>query len=328
MNKIALINPYFGKFPEWMPLFLYSCSRQKNIDFIFYTDCEIPSKIYSNTIFHKISLGDYCDLVSERLHISFHPEKAYKFCDLKPFYGVLHAEELKGYEWWGYGDLDLVYGDLSLLASEHNLSHYDVLTTHADKIAGHFTLVRINSKYTTECMRHPEWLKLLCDQRNYGIDEHYFSQAIMPLQYKVSKTLFYKVVRHFAKKGTHFWYLHKCARLFSFLPTRVFMYEYFTSFAPSKEGVCTYDLKTNKIVCSTNQLARIPKWGGQIYLHFLFYKKTQYWDTDQYWRDGFYKIPDDYDFSKGGIVRITTDGIELINTPINNRQDVTNNNVL
>lgn len=38
MNQIAFIIPYFGKWPEWMDLYLYSCSRQKNIDFIFYTN--------------------------------------------------------------------------------------------------------------------------------------------------------------------------------------------------------------------------------------------------------------------------------------------------
>ncbi len=262
MNKIALISPYFGKFPEWMPLYLYSCSRQKNIDFIFYTDCEIPAKTYSNTIFHEISFGDYCNLVSERLNIPFHPDNAYKLCDLKPFYGAVHAEELKGYEWWGYGDLDLVYGDLSLLANEYNLQHYDVLTTHIDKIAGHLTLVRKDSKYTMECLRHPQWIKLLCDKQNYGIDEKYLTRAIMPFQYKLSKMIFYMLVRHFVKKGTHFWYLDKVSRLFSFLPTRVFMREYFTTFAPSKQGICTYDVKTSRLKCSTNQLTKIPDWGG------------------------------------------------------------------
>ena len=36
--------------------------------------------------------------------------------------------------------------------------------------------------------------------------------------------------------------------------------------------------------------------GGGIYLHFLLFKKTPYYKTDLYWREGFYKIPEDYDF--------------------------------
>lgn len=29
--KIAIIIPYFGKFPEWIDLFLYSCSRNAKL---------------------------------------------------------------------------------------------------------------------------------------------------------------------------------------------------------------------------------------------------------------------------------------------------------
>ena len=40
MKKIAMIIPYFGKFPEWINMYLYSCSYQKLIDFHYFTDCE------------------------------------------------------------------------------------------------------------------------------------------------------------------------------------------------------------------------------------------------------------------------------------------------
>lgn len=120
-TKIALVVAYFGKFPEWMDLYLYSCSKNPFIDFIFYTDCEIPQRTYTNTIFHNISSNDYCDFVSKRLQIDFHPSHSYKLCDLKPFYGIIHEKDLDKYDWWGFGDIDLVYGDLSILINSRNL---------------------------------------------------------------------------------------------------------------------------------------------------------------------------------------------------------------
>ena len=31
--EICMLIPYFGKFPEWFNLYLYSCSKVKKIDF-------------------------------------------------------------------------------------------------------------------------------------------------------------------------------------------------------------------------------------------------------------------------------------------------------
>ena len=53
--------------------------------------------------------------MSDTLGINFtQKHKAYKLCGCKPFYGVIHKEELRGYDYWGFGDIDLIYGDLSL----------------------------------------------------------------------------------------------------------------------------------------------------------------------------------------------------------------------
>jgi len=316
MNIIALIIPYFGEFPEWMPLYLYSCSRQKNIDFIFYTDSDIPDKIYRNTIFHRISYQAYCKFVSQRLGVSFSPHNAYKLCDVRPFLGIIHAEELKNYKWWGYGDIDLVYGDLSLLCSDYNLEHYEVLTTHIDKISGHFTIMRNIPKYTLACKLIPKWKELLCSQINQVMDEVYFSNVLIPLKYRIIRMIHWGFLKRITKGSSYFYWLYKLSRLFTFWHTSILMDEYFTTFAPSDQGRCEYDLKTSTIFCSTNQKSKIPKWAAQIYLHFLFFKKTPYLIADHYWKKGFYKIPTDYDFSKGGVVQITNSGIEMVSSKL------------
>ena len=52
--------------------------------------------------------------------------------------------------------------------------------------------------------------------------------------------------------------------------------------------------------------------GGKLYLHFMCYKKTPYYQTNNYWKDGFYQIPKGYDFTKGELIEISTDNIKII----------------
>ena len=311
MNKVALIIPYFGKWPEWINLYLYSCSRQKNIDFLFFTDCEVPEKTYPNTIFRQITFADYCSLVSNRLGFEFRPKKVYKLCDLKPFYGVVHEADLKDYEWWGFGDLDLVYGDLSLLLSECNLRKYDLLTTHTDRVAGHFTVMRKASRYTRLCFDIHDWQGKLCDQRHLGIDESYFSSVVMPAYYKLALRVYRKIIGRLTSSSSRFYWVEKFARCMSLIKSPVRMREYFTTFVPAPDAVCTYNLQTGEIECPRQQVTKIGE--CKLYLHFLFFKKTPYLQTEHYWRSGFWHVPQDYDFSNGGIVEISTEGISIRN---------------
>ena len=43
----------------------------------------------------------------------FDPSDPYKLCDLKPAYGHIHERDIAGYRFFGYGDIDIVYGQIS-----------------------------------------------------------------------------------------------------------------------------------------------------------------------------------------------------------------------
>ena len=48
-NKIAMIMPYFGKWPKWINLFFYSCGKNEFIDFYIFSDCPKPHNLYGST---------------------------------------------------------------------------------------------------------------------------------------------------------------------------------------------------------------------------------------------------------------------------------------
>ncbi len=180
LNKIAIIIPYFGKYPEWIDVFFYSCGMNKTIDFYFFTDCEVPENYENNMYFHSFSFADYCKMVSEKLHVYFQPKSAYKLCDLKVFYGKIHEDILMDYDFWGFGDIDVVWGDIQKFYTDELLTKYDVFSTHADRLSGHLSMFRNMEYYRNLCFRIKDWqLKLTkATARNLGKMKYIENQAI------------------------------------------------------------------------------------------------------------------------------------------------------
>ena len=281
MGRIVIIIPYFGKFPEWFDLYLFSCSRQKNIDFWFFTDCDLPSVKYKNTYFEQISFSDYCKRVSESLSIDFHPRSAYKLCDVKPFYGIIHEDLIRKYEFWGFGDIDVVYGDLDLVINPENLRKYDVITTHTNRIAGHLTIVRRESKHTKSCLQIKDWQTKLASNDHLSVDEDDWVLRIFP-EVKWIRRLY-----RFVFKPLHvpmrFCYEGLINKIFCNRFTRRHFHEYGTTPIPQCDEIWSYDIGKGKVFTPSQK--SIP------YLHFLFFKKTPYRETEFYWKNGFYKVP-------------------------------------
>lgn len=281
MNKVALIIPYFGKWPEWIELFFYSCGNNPMIDFIFYTDCPLPKHQYGNTIFYSISFDEYKQLVSQRLDIPFRIENAYKLTDLKPFLGALHQQELQGYDFWGFGDLDLVWGDLSMLVNEEMLQRYEMITTHNYHIAGHFTICRNNEYWRFLCFHIPNWQEYLCHHDHQGLDENHWAALVHPWMRHLR--LFHKYVTK--PLGIH---LYKVLDFFNPVISRKrSLKEYWTSPAPNAGQKWIYNIKTGEVIN--------PKGVKLPYLHYLFFKKTPWLDTDFYWREGYWQLPSDFE---------------------------------
>lgn len=299
--KIAMIVPYFGKWPEWMDLYLYSCSKNPQVDFLFFTDCLVPATVYPNTLFTTLSFEAYCKHVSRVLHVNFRPTQAYKLCDLKVFYGLIHAEDLREYDYWAFGDNDLIFGNLNIITNIRNLQKYDLLTTHSYHIAGHFTVIRKESKFTKLCLKIPDWQSLLLDTKNYAIDEGIWSDMVYPelrLVRRLYRYIFKPIFRlHYFK------YLALINRLFCNRFTRRSFVEYYTSPNPTLGQCWEYDFDKNKVYRYDG--LELP------YLHFLFFKKNIYSDSKYYWNPGFYQLPVDWQQQRGKNVYVSVDGIVM-----------------
>lgn len=306
-NQVCMIIPYFGKFPEWFELYLYSCSKV-NIDFYFFTDCKLPSKKYKNTHFTQLSYEQYCHIVSEKLNLNFYPTNRYNLVKIRPFIGLIHNDICSKYLFWGYSDIDLIYGNINKYLNDKTLSKYNLITTHSTRVAGHFTIIKTKSKYTTICLKIPNWKKKLETEKIIAIDESDFTKVVNPaLRYM--NAIYFRVLKRFLSKNWSsapktFQYMQKAYRMITHYDC--LFNECFTSPIPTMEQSWRYDTVNNKILTPNDY----PK-SDIVYLHFLFFKKNNYFQTNYEWGRGFYAIPKNYNFDKGKRIDISYRGIQL-----------------
>lgn len=195
LSKIKIIIPYFGKWPFWIEYFLASCARNKTIDWSIYTDCGLIKNHPQNVNIINMSFIEYCALVSKQLAINFKPTNPYKLCDIKPALGLVHADELTSYDFWAFGDLDLVYGDLRQYYDEERLRKKDVFSTHNTRISGHLCLIRNTSDLNAAFKKIKNWKEKFTQAEHIAFDEKDFSRIF--LRHKNSPVWIKKIARWF-----------------------------------------------------------------------------------------------------------------------------------
>lgn len=178
MYKILIIIPYFGLWPFWFDFFLHSCRFNSSINWLLIGDNPLSQEPPPNVEFRQTSYENYISFVSSSLDVQFKPTRPYKLCDLKPMYGFLHQAELVNYDFWGFCDLDVVLGNLRHFLSDELLKN-DVISCHATRLSGHFSLFR-NTAILREAFRKvANWQHILCDQENHQLDEKEFSRLFI-----------------------------------------------------------------------------------------------------------------------------------------------------
>jgi len=162
-----------------MPFFIESCRANPNINWLLLGDCDVLDDLPNNVEQRFCAFVDYCAFVSECLGINFNPSNPYKLCDLKPALGFIHEADVASYDFWGFSDLDLIYGDLRSYFSDERLRKYKVLSTHERRISGHFCLLRNEPELNSLFWKIPDFVRRAEDPKNHALDEGGFSRIFL-----------------------------------------------------------------------------------------------------------------------------------------------------
>jgi hypothetical protein len=149
LPSVCLVICYLGPLPGWIDYYLQSCAHNPSIDFLIFTDQDQLPPAPPNVRFAPMTMASFAQLASTTLGFDVELRTTYKLCDYKPAYGDLFNSYLSNYDYWGYGDLDVIYGDLRRYLSRIELQRYDVFTGRTEFLVGHFTLLRNNEAMRT-----------------------------------------------------------------------------------------------------------------------------------------------------------------------------------
>lgn len=140
MKSIVFIIPYYGKFPDNFSIWCKSVGYNRTIDFYIFTDIK-ENRIYKDNIkYIDMSFSEFKQKIQACVEFPIILDEPYKLCDYKPVYGEALQEYIYSYDFWGYCDVDLVFGDIRKFLKNDILNKYSKIFKF-----GHCTLYK-NSK--------------------------------------------------------------------------------------------------------------------------------------------------------------------------------------
>ena len=171
-KSIAIITCWYGAYPWYLPYYIHSCGYNLFIDFIIITDNKEPilNKPSNVKIIYK-TVEEIKQTASRKLGFKVNIDYAYKLCDFKPTYGFLFPEIIKDFDFWGQGDLDVIFGNIREFITNEMLNTYDFISLRHDYTTGCFALYRNTKKMNTFFMRSKNYKKIFSSAEYYNFDE-------------------------------------------------------------------------------------------------------------------------------------------------------------
>lgn len=136
-NRACVVVPYFGRLPSHFPLWLSSCRTNSTFDWVVLTDDGRHFDVPDNVELKLTRFEDFIGMVQGSLSLTFGPIPPYKICDFRPAFGVIFEDLFTDYDFWGYCDLDMIFGDISQFLTDAVLAQHMKVFKR-----GHFSLHR------------------------------------------------------------------------------------------------------------------------------------------------------------------------------------------
>jgi hypothetical protein len=140
----------------------------------------------------------------------------HKLCDFRPFFGLAFEDILKGHDFWGYCDLDMMFGDLGKLFTDDFLNALDVFSAHNSQLIGHFTILRNVEAVNRLGFQIESWRTLCLEPFTRALDEIRFSSVLEKnkfIRWQRPDSLAAELKRPFARFGITFGFFGQTAYL-------------------------------------------------------------------------------------------------------------------
>lgn len=142
----AALCCYFGQWPEYFQTWLNSCRYNRGITFYMVSDIPVDTYLVPDNVrvipLSFIEVRQRVQTALPELNISL--ERPYKLCDYKPAYGRIFADLFEGHDYWGYYDIDTVWGDIEKFIPDNADKHLIKIFP-----CGHLSFIKNISPYNS-----------------------------------------------------------------------------------------------------------------------------------------------------------------------------------
>ena len=168
-NKVVLIMPYFGRLPPYFGTYLKSLEG-KNMDVLWISDLEVP-RHPSNFKIVRMTFDEVKARMGRILQTSIVINGGRRLCDFRPMYAKVFEELIACYEYWGWGDCDLVYGESfnGFLAKTVETGKYDAISMHKDYMSGPTCFYRNSQQMRDLYLKTDNWRDVCAEQGSVGL---------------------------------------------------------------------------------------------------------------------------------------------------------------
>jgi len=177
-NKICIINCYWGKWPEWFNFFIESCKNNPNINWILFSDNTKNLPRVNNIRFVPLTREEFNSLATHKLGFKVEIKNSYKVCDFKPAYGKIFEDYLSDYNFWGYCDIDLIFGKINHFIDNEILEKFDIISFYHRFLSGPLCLYRNIDKINLLYKRIPDYIHILKNPNCLSFDENLVKKPV------------------------------------------------------------------------------------------------------------------------------------------------------
>lgn len=170
-KKLRIIIPFFGPWPNYLSYFLASCRTNPSVDWLLVGDHSISYDLPSNVTFEQMQLEDVRRMAERRLGVPVNLAYPMRLCNLKPMYGLIFRDFLQAYAYWAWGDIDVIYGDLSKFLLPLLSKRFDIVSCRVWYTTGELTVLRNSPDVCTFFTESRDWEMVAASGRCWAFDE-------------------------------------------------------------------------------------------------------------------------------------------------------------
>jgi hypothetical protein len=188
-KNICFIVPYFGKLPNYFQLWLNSCQKNSEIIWKIFINDKSEYRFPKNVHVNYIDLVDFASKIQNLFDFQINIHTPYKLTDFKPVYGQAFSDEIKGFGYWGYCDIDLIFGNIKKILKKPMDEGYDKILTR-----GHFSLHKNNPEINQLYRNMNEHYKKVFSRKEFFSFDEWSPGGINEIFLKSDKKIYDEII--------------------------------------------------------------------------------------------------------------------------------------